>query len=172
MPDSQRAPILVDTSVLINFLAIDRIDLLAKHPDFRFMITEHVRCEVTKHYADQLARLERALGQGGLEETRVESIGELAFFAQLIQNPRLGLGECAAIAAAIVRAQPLAIDDKAARRAASDLAPGLSLMDTQSVIVSLLRAGTLTIEQADAIKTTWEKECSFKLRISSFAELL
>ena len=107
-----------------------------------------------------------------MEETRVDAIDELALFAQLTENPRLGLGECAAIAAAVIRTQPLAIDDKAARKAALDIAPVLALMDTQSIVVSLLRAGVLNVEQADALKTKWEKEHSFRLKISSFAELL
>lgn len=99
MSDGQRVPVLLDTSVLINFLAVDRIDLLASHPDFRFIVTEHVRAEVTTHYADQLVRLRAALDAGSVEETRVESVEELTLFAQLTKNPRLGLGECAAMAA-------------------------------------------------------------------------
>lgn len=172
MSNPQREPVVLDTSVLINFLAIDRIDLLANHPQYRFLVTEHVRQEVMAHYQDQWSRLEAALQEEALVETRVESMEEIVLFAQLTKNPRLGLGECAAIAAAVTRTQPLAIDDKAARKAAVDLAPGLSLMNTQSLVVSLLRASALTVEQADSIKTTWEKEYSFRLRIASFAELL
>ena len=87
MSESTRQPVLLDTSVLINFLAIDRVDLLSGHPDFRFVITEHVRDEVTTFYIEQLARLERALEDGTLEETRVETIEELAVFAELSRNP-------------------------------------------------------------------------------------
>lgn len=93
-------------------------------------------------------------------------------FAQLSKNPRLGLGECAAIAAAAGRTHPLEIDDKAARKAASGLVPGLKLLDTQSLAVSLIHDGVLSVAQADAIKTTWEKEYSFRLKIGSFTELM
>jgi predicted nucleic acid-binding protein len=172
MSNPQREPVVLDTSVLINFLAIDRVDLLAHHPRYRFVLTEHVRKEVTAHYQDQWSILETALQQGALVETRVESMAEIALFAQLTKNPRLGLGECAAVAAAVTRTQPLAIDDKAARKAALDIAPGLSLINTQSLVLSLICANTLTVEQADAIKTTWEKEYSFRLKIGSFKELL
>lgn len=171
MSDSQRAPVLLDTSVLINFLAIDRTDLIAGHPQFRFVVTEHVRSEVTAHYGEQLARLETALNEGGLQETRVESIEELALFAQLSRNPRLGLGECAAIAAAVTRTQRLAIDDKAARKAALEFAPGLKVLDTQSIVLSLVRARVLTIEDADTIKETWARDHNFQLKISSFGDI-
>jgi len=172
MSDSQRVPVLLDTSVLINFLAIDRADLIAGHPEFRFVVTEHVRSEVTTHYGEQLARLEKALNEGGLQETRVESIEELALFAQLSRNPRLGLGECAAIAAAVSRTHTLAIDDKAARKAALEHAPGLNVLDTQAVMLSLIRAGGLTIEDADAIKECWARDHSFQLKIASFGDII
>lgn len=172
MAVSEQGPVLLDTSVLINFLAIDRIALLARHPDFRFVITEHVRSEVTTHYRAQLDRLETALHEGHFEETRVEAIEELVLFAKLSQNPRLGLGECAAIAAAIHRTQPLAIDDKAARKAALEHAPGLVVIDTQSIMVSLIRAEVLSIAEADSIKSTWAAEHRFHLKAASFAELL
>lgn len=172
MSNTKRDPVVLDTSVLINFLAIDRVDLLAHHPQYRFLVSEHVRNEVTAHYQDQLFRLEAALRERALEETRVEAIEELALFAQLTKNPRLGLGECAAIAAAVTRAQPLAIDDKAARKAALDVAPGQVLVDTQSIMLSLVSAGVLTLAQADTIKTTWEEGHNFRLKIGSFAELL
>jgi len=172
MSDSERAPVLLDASVLINFLAIDRVELIASHPDFRFIVTEHVRSEITTHYGEQLVRLETALNDGGLEETRVESIEELTLFAQLSQLSRLGLGECAAIAAAVTRTQALAIDDKAARKAALTYAPGLKVLDTQAIILSLIRAGELSCEEADRIKEDWARNHKFRLGIASFSDIL
>lgn len=93
----------LDTSVLINFLAVDRVDLFAGHPVYRFLVTEHVRKEVTTHYDDEVERLNAAFASNVLEEIRVEAIEELSLFAQLTKEPRLGLGECAAIAAAVHR---------------------------------------------------------------------
>lgn len=172
MSSARRQPVLLDTSVLINFLATDRIDLLADHPRYCIVVTEHVRREVTSHYQEQTTRLEAALRDSALEETRVESVEELALFAQLTGNPRLGLGECAAIAAAIARTQPVAIDDKAARKAGLELDPGLQMMDTQAIVLSLVRLGTLTVQQADALKDAFARDCSFQLKIASFRDLL
>ena len=162
----------LDTSVLINFLAVDRVDLLARHPAYHFFVTEHVRKEVTAHYDEEVNRLNAALASNTLEEIRVEAIEELALFAQLTKEPRLGLGECAAIAAAVHRGYVLAIDDKVARRAALALSPALTVLDTQSLMLSLIRAGVLSIEDADAIKAEWETEHSFVLKIKSFGDLL
>jgi predicted nucleic acid-binding protein len=56
--------VILDTSILINFLAIDRVDLLGQYRRYRFLITAHVRSEVT--HAAQLARLESAIEAGQL----------------------------------------------------------------------------------------------------------
>ena len=56
-----RAQAVIDTSSLINFLAIDQAQLLAEHPSYRFVVTDHVRGEVTKRYQLQVDRLEAAL---------------------------------------------------------------------------------------------------------------
>lgn len=64
--------VITDTSVLVNFLCIDRMDLIARHPH-RFLITEHVKEEITDHYPEQQTRLNVALADGTLEEVTVPS---------------------------------------------------------------------------------------------------
>src|SRR5581483_9763052 len=104
-----------DTSVLINFLAVDRVDLLVHH--YSILITDHVRREVTLHYPDELMRLEKALTAGQITEVAVATVEELGIFADLINSPkRLGIGECAAMAAAVHRGVSIAIDDRVAIR--------------------------------------------------------
>ena len=93
----------LDTSVLINFLAIDQADLLADHPDYRFLITDHVRVEVTEFYPEQFDRLQKLLRQHAFEQIRVDTPEELEIFSRLIAGRRLGAGESAAVAAAIHR---------------------------------------------------------------------
>jgi len=56
----------LETSVLVNFLKIDRVDLLARHPSYEFIITEHVRAEITQHYPDQLAQAGNGPAKGHL----------------------------------------------------------------------------------------------------------
>ena len=160
-----------DTSVLINFLAVDRVDLLVR--EHQVLITNHVRREVTLYYSEELARLEEALNSGQLTEIVVATKEELETFANLIGSPkRLGAGECAAIAAAIHRNVPIAIDDRVAIRHLQNQYPTCKVETTQSLIVRLIRAGAISIGIADDLKSEWENKFRFRLKVSSFAELL
>jgi predicted nucleic acid-binding protein len=105
--------VITDTSVLINFLVLDRTELLARLPNHRFAVTDHVRAEVTDHFPDQLQGLESAFAAGILEEIRVTDLQEVQLFAQFTATG-LGVGECSAIAVAAHRKLALAIDDKRA----------------------------------------------------------
>ena len=75
--------VITDTSVLVNFLVIDRTDLLSRLPNHRFVVTDHVRAEVTEIYPDQLRRLEAAFDAGTMEEIRVTDLQDVQLFAQL-----------------------------------------------------------------------------------------
>ena len=52
MGDGQPSVIVMDASVLMNFLRIDRLDLLARH-SHGFVVTDHVAVEVADRYQDQ-----------------------------------------------------------------------------------------------------------------------
>lgn len=158
--------VLLDTSVLVNFLRIDRYDLLANHPGYRFVITDHVRGEVSDPV--QKKRLEAAVADGTLQETSVQSLDEVTLFAQL--TARLGQGESAAIAAAAKRSFLVALDDRAAKKVAATHCPAGNVLDTVDLIVSLIHAGLLTVAEADTIKATWETQHRFRLKFVSFSE--
>jgi predicted nucleic acid-binding protein len=158
----------LDTSVLVNFLAVDRADLLAGHPAYRFVIVDHVRGEITEHYPEQLQRLERALAAGFFVESSVDALD--AVFATLVGEGRLGIGECAAIALAAKRNVVLAIDDRQARNTAQRVVPGIRLESTETVMVALIRQGVIDVAAADTIKGRWEAEFRFKLKFGSFGE--
>jgi predicted nucleic acid-binding protein len=172
MATDGRSDAIIDSSKLVNFLKIDRADLLASHPGYRFIVVDAVRNEVTKYYPAQVARLEAAFAAGQLfsdQPAAATSIAELAAFAAMA-SIKIGVGERAAIAAAKTRGLPLAMDDERAwKRAAS----GLSRLDTMSVMVALIKAGVVDVGAADAIKSDWESNHKFiKKHFSSFAELI
>lgn len=50
-----RILVVSDTTVLINFLHVARLDLLCRHRDYSFVVTEHARAEITD--AAQAAQL-------------------------------------------------------------------------------------------------------------------
>ena len=167
------AIVVADTSVLVNFLRIDRIDLIGRHPD-SFVVTDHVAAEITD--PEQTRRYATALAVGHLVEQRVDNPLEVEMFLRLSQGGRLGAGERSAIAVAINRSYRLAIEDNRAIRHALQEAGisgnPVSIVRTQDVVLELIRARTLTVEMADAMLLDWANNHRFKLRFSSFRDLL
>lgn len=170
-----RGIVVADSSVLINFLRIDRMDLIGAYPA-SFIATDHVAAEISDTYPDQQARYEAALNSGQITEQRVDDPVELEMFLRLGAKGRLGAGERAAIAVALNRACALAIDDsRAIRRALQEAALGdnaLTILRTQDIVVELIRRGVVSVEAADAILVDWATNHRFKLKISSFKVLL
>ena len=157
----QRA--IIDTSVLINFLRIDRVDLLAAHPAYRFVVIDYVRREVTNRYQQQLARLEAALAAGLLEgdiDPADVSMAELSAYADL-QKVRIGDGERGAIAAAYARGHVVAINDYRAMKKLPAAFRAMPREDTSTIVVSLIRAGVLSVAEADAIKADGRRTTAF-----------
>jgi predicted nucleic acid-binding protein len=163
---------LIDTSVLINFLAIDQVKLLLLHPQYRFVLRDHVRYEVTEFYPKEKARLEAILRQEAIEQIRVDATEELEIFAGLIRLKRFGAGECAAIAAAVNRGCSIAIDDKAASSHVRRAFPSVFIETTQSLVVGLIQAGVLSVGLADEFKSRWEREHRFRFKFASFQDVL
>lgn len=169
--ETKPAIIVTDTSVPINFLRIDRTDLIAGH-SHDFLATDHVAAEITDRYPDQQQRFAEALDAGVISETRVTMPEELQLFGSLFTTGRLGAGECSAIALAVHRGYILAIDDRLAIRHAREADASLRTLATQDLMVSLIREGLLKVEEADRIKREWATRHRFRLRLESFRELI
>lgn len=169
------APIILvlDASVLINFLRVDRIDLIGNY-SARMLVTEHVVAEVTAVYPEQRARLDAAVAAGTVEVLTVTDLAELQLIAHLSSaaGKRLGTGESSAIAIASSRGCALAIDDKAAIREAKKAFPTLPIFTTQDLIVLMIRGGILTVSVADSLKDEWAQNHRFKLPIKTFGDLV
>jgi predicted nucleic acid-binding protein len=169
------AIVVTDTSVLINFLKIDRMDLVGSHPA-GFLATDHVRDEISDRYPAQIERYAAAIKAGWVSEEEVVDPAEVALFGRLTATPRLGPGECSAIAVALNRHYSLAIDDgraiRHALREAGLTGYPMTILRTQDVIVELIRANVLTISQADELKAGLEAQHRFRIAIRSFADLL
>ncbi|TAN69185.1 MAG: hypothetical protein EPN20_06210 [Magnetospirillum sp.] len=167
--------IIADTSVLINFLRIDRMDLIGAHSS-GFLATEHVGAEISDSYADQQTRYRAALDAGFVIEERVDNPAEIELFLKLRRQPRLGTGECSAISVAINRDHALAMDDNRAINHALQEAGlarrHLRIIRTQDILADLARAGVLSIKAADAILAEWAANHRFRTKISSIGEIL
>lgn len=163
-----RSPALIDTSVLLNFIAVDRANLLGRHPRYRFVITDHVRGEVTDRRPERLARFERALSENVFDLVTVSDVAELAVFGKLLAEGRLDIGESAAAAMAIVRSLPLATDDGRAKKILARLYSGLHVIDTPTIMRELIGAAVLTVDDANAIKADLEVNHRFRMRFEKF----
>ncbi len=163
--------IVSDTSVLINFLKIDGLNLLEKCTS-RFLITDHVRAEITDSFPEQLQRFQAGLQNHILKEICVAEDAEIDIFSSLMQQRKLGIGECSAISVAIHRQLPLAIDDNLAIKSTLSLAPHLPILRTQDLMVKMIQEGVLNLSDADSILQAWAKNHRFKLKINSFKEVL
>jgi predicted nucleic acid-binding protein len=170
-----RPIIVADTSVLINFLRIDRMDLIAAHPA-SFIATDHVAAEIVDAHPEQQARYAAARNAALITEQRIDDLAELELFLRLGAKGRLGVGERSALAVALNRKCTLAIDDsRAIQRAIDEAGIGgnpLLIMRTQGIVVELIRKGIISVEAADAILVDWATNHCFKLKIASFQDLL
>lgn len=171
MSNSDKKVLITDTSVLINFLNINRLDLLIAFPG-RFMITEHVVDEVTLDFPDQKNRLNSAIVSSELEVITVDNEKELQLYNELIKERRLGAGECSAIACAINRRCCLVMEDVRACKQTVKLMPSIEILRTQDIIAKLIMDKIITIEEADAVKSDWQNNYRFSLKFNSFLEII
>lgn len=133
---TEKADVVCDTSLLLNFVQVERLDLLADHPAYRFHLPAEVRAEVIR--PQQAADLRRWLVEGGLREIRLATREELELFAEL--DAVLDRGEAASIAAAVSQGWVVAMDEggRARREVLDDLAPAPTAPDTILIVGTTL----------------------------------
>jgi predicted nucleic acid-binding protein len=165
VPQTSRAPIAVDTSVLLNFLKAQRLDLL-RACGARLVIPAEVRSEVRR--PDQVAALDAALSAGWIVEETMTVTVEVALFAQLAARGTLGLGERAVIALAVSRGWGAALQDKPAREEALRRNKAVELHDTESFVREAIEHGAITWQEADALLLEWRTQHRFRSMLTTF----
>lgn len=165
--------VVCDTDVVINFLLVQRLDLLCTHSNFRVVVTEHllgssgISGELTD--PEQVVEAEKAVAAGLVEVVTLTDPGELSLFTTLSRF--LGRGESAAIAAASSHAWIVATDDRRAHNESRRvLGPNRSL-NTPGILLGCIRNGSLTVAEADAIKEQLAEQ-RFIMKFGSFSDLL
>lgn len=135
MPD-----LIFDNTVPSNFAAAGKMDLLARlysgHASTTNEVLDELKCGLERGYAD-LASAEESV-----EETRLR-IGLDEF---------LHPGESSCVVFAVSRGMILATDDPTARRPASRR--GIRLTGTIGVLVQMVRAKHLELEEANGVLAT------------------
>ncbi|MEW5424092.1 hypothetical protein [Amorphus sp. 3PC139-8] len=171
MAEGQAEIIVTDTSVLLNFIKVGRMDLVDACA-FTVLVTDHVAAEITDQYPAQQKQFSAAINGGVIKQVSIDDPDEVAIFGSLIGSGRLGAGECSAIALAANRDYCLAIDDRRAANEAQRTAKNLKILTTQDLVVSMIHEGLLEICEADAIKEEWERNHRFSLKIGTFGDVV
>lgn len=168
MTTSARTRVVVtDASVLINLIHVDRLELLGALHGWDFVVPPEVEAEVG--VAAQSAALARALEVGHVSRLSFCGTAELQLFAEV--TAVLGKGEAACLAMAAVHGWHVASDERRRflRLAEERLGPG-RILNTAGIFVLAIRAGLVSVEEADADKRVLETH-RFKMRFSSFRDV-
>lgn len=140
--------VVADTSVLLNFALIDRLDLLTE-TGYLVHAPNHVIQEVLSHECRE--RVARALTSGRLVELEIVDLAEIELYATY--KRRFGDGESAALAVGISRRWLIAIDEKGPtrREVIERLGPEF-LLTTPLVLAAAIAHGALDVTAVPSIR--------------------
>jgi predicted nucleic acid-binding protein len=140
------SPIGFDSSVLINFCAVHRLDVLvAVSPSPRYVLADVLE-ELEPNCRQQVDEL---LARNQLAVVMLDGRDELERWATY--TLRLDAGEAATLAAAAARGWSIAVDERAARRiAGQDIGPN-RITGTVGILRAAVADNHLTIEEGDAL---------------------
>lgn len=162
-------PIVLDTSVLLNFVKIGRIDLLGQlHTPF--VILDQVLDEVRR--PEQRKAVEDAVAAGTLDLQSVRNKTEVSLFAEIQANGRLGAGECAVLAVALSRGWKAGLQDRRAQIEGRRRRKDLAFCQTEDLVLKLIQSGRLTVEEADSFLAEWAARYHFRSKLTSFRTLI
>lgn len=165
MPQQGPTPIVLDTSILLNFVKIGRTELLGQLGT-SVVLLDQVFEEVRR--LEQRAVVEGAVASGTLELQSVRDPAEVVLFTELRAGGRLGAGECAVLAVALTRNWIAGLQDRKASAEGQRRREDLVLCKTEDLVLTLIKTGYLTIEEADEFLVEWAAKHRFRSRIASF----
>jgi len=169
MAGQERTRVVVtDANVLINLIHVGRLDLLGSLAQYEFVVPPEVVAEVA--VPEQAEALDAAFDEGHVGRQSFSGTVELSIFAELLQT--VGKGEAACLALAEVNGWLLASDErgKFLRLTEERLGTG-RILNTVGLLVLAIRAGLITVDDADQYKLVLEAH-RFKMRFSSFRDVL
>lgn len=165
---SPRVIVVTDASVLINFLHMQRLDILGALPGYRFIVPEHVVKEVLR--PEQGPILAQAFDDGTLDRMSLKDLEAMALFADLVHV--MGKGEASCIALAATNGWFVACDERGlVRRLTNEKLGDGRLLNTAGILVLAIRAGLLTIDEADRLKGILARH-RFKMKFKSFRDVV
>ena len=158
----------MDASVLINLIHVNRLDLLGNLEGFEFVVTDQTIDEV--QYPEQAAALRGAFERGWLRREESTDPAEIAAYADL--SAVMGKGEAACLAMAQTRGWVVACDEggRFLREARARLGEG-RVVNTPGLLLLAIRGRLLTVQEADGIKDVLAQR-RYRMPFGSFRELL
>jgi predicted nucleic acid-binding protein len=167
-PSNPTRVVVTDANVLINLMHAGHLNLLGALTAFEFVVPDHVVAEIT--VPAQRQDLEIALTRSSLSKQSITDPRELATYAELRRI--MGSGEAACLAMAEARGWLIASDEK--RRFRREVIARLGegrLVTTAGLLVIAIRAGAISVEEADQAKEILQGH-RFRMTFRSFRELL
>jgi predicted nucleic acid-binding protein len=157
-----------DTCILINLAVVGRFDLLKVVPPYIFHAPTEVLNEIED--LDQRAAVEQAIAAGHLDEVKLDQPSELGLYVSF--NATLGKGESACLTLGQARGWAIATDESKDPRWKKVISgAGFAIINTPGILLAAIRAGALTVVDADEIKARLEQR-RFKMKFDSFASLI
>ncbi len=160
--------VVTDANIIINLIHAGRLGLMGALPPYEFVVPEDVVSEITD--PDQRQALEAAITAGQLRRESIEVPAELTRYAELRQV--IGKGEAASLALAESRGWLIASDEKGRFR--REVLAGLGagrLMTTPGLFVLAIRAGAISVAEADEAKAILEQH-RFRMPFGSFGDVV
>ena len=160
--------VVTDANVLINLMHVARLDLCSRQPGYEFVVPDHVRAEITD--ANQRVALDDAVVRSVVRIEAITDVSAVTLFTELIAH--IGRGEAACLTLAIERGWWVASDEQRRFRREAERRIGADrIIGTKDLYLLAIRAGLLTVEQADEDKTVLERH-RFKMDFESFCDLV
>ena len=160
--------LVVDANIIINLLHVGRLALLAALPGYECVVPEEVVAEITN--PAQRQELDVAISNGYLRVETITDFDDLVEYAELRRT--LGRGEAACLVLARRHGWLVASDEKGRLPRAASPRIGLGIkVNTAGLFVAAIRAGLVSIEDADQVKAILEQH-RFVLPFASFGDIL
>jgi predicted nucleic acid-binding protein len=161
--------VVLDASVLINFIHADCLDILGRLSNWTFVLPEQVEQEVTR--PEQARVLKTAIVRGFIRRQVVSSPRALACYAELL-GTGIGKGEASCLAIAIEQGWIVASDERGRFfKVACERVGSGRLVNTPGLLLWAIRSGVISIAEADRIKVTLEAR-RFRMTFASFRDIV
>ena len=163
-----RRTVVVDANIVINLVHAGRLALLGTIPAYDFVVPEDVVAEIVD--PAQREQLDRSIAEGRLCVETITDPDDLLQYAQFRRS--LGKGEAACLVLAKRNGWLIASDEKGRfqREAITTLGTGRTV-NTAGLFLVAIRAGVMSIEDADQAKSVLERH-RFRLPFGSFRDLM